>query len=248
MTVLRVDQPHSRWSMSQWVQDAAQIVGERLIVFEMWNSQNVTPDIHRCRWCWDEFYAQSDTTTGICKHCFGTTYAHGIRLAHFTSGIISAINTTSEYDSAKGEYDTASVTGQFSADIELHEKDLVVRVDGWKMTEYGATPILGEVWQVRDNFNDSYLKDGFSYLGQSHRIGCQVPLGKIVSYRHPILDVLFKGMDERLVSDGQPFILYDPAVPIFDWSQKHARSIKTVGDVSLISARDYSDFKLAHFR
>ena len=248
MTVLRVDQPHTRNTFSQWVQDAAQIVGERLIVFEMWNSQNVDQTVKRCKYCYDDVYAQSDTTTGICKHCFGTTYGHGIRLAHFTSGIISTFNTSSEYDQAKGEYDTTSATGQFSADVQLHEKDLVVRVDGWKLTDYGATPIMTEVWQVKDNFSDSYLKDGYRYLGESHRIGCQVPLGKITLYRHPILDVMFNGLDSRLVTDGQPFIIYDKSVPIFDWAEKNQKRIWSVGEVSMITARDYSEYKIAHFR
>lgn len=247
MTVIRADQPHTRSIFAQWVQDAAQIVGERVIACEMWNSQNAPASLPRCEYCYDDVYAQSDTTTGVCSHCFGTSYKGGIALAHFTSAIIGAPQTSSLYDQKNGELDIDTVKAQFSADVQLHEKDYVLRVHSWDVSNDGLMPVDADVWQVAANFSDSYLKDGFRDIGESHRVGAQLTLSQ-VTQNNPIRNIIFNGMSADLVTDAQPFVVYSEQYPIFDWAKKWNKQIKTVGEVAEISVQDYSNYRVAHFR
>lgn len=246
MTVVRVSQRHTVDKFSQWVQDANQIVGERVIAFEMWNSQNAPADLPRCEHCYDDVYSQSDNTGGQCPYCFGTTYKGGIRMAHFTSAIISAPNTTSLYDKNLAEYDAAQSTAQFAADIQLHDKDYVMQVDGWEVTPDGVRPKAVETWQVRGSFNDSWLKDGFDHLGSSHRVGAQLPIG-LTDQSDAIRRVAFDGLDARLVSDGQPFVVYDANVPIFDWAERNGHRIRYVWEVAEITVGDYANYRVGFF-
>ena len=244
--VIRVDQPHTRGWFSQCVQDANQIVGERVIAFEMWNSQNAPADLPRCPDCYDDVYDQSDGTGGQCPRCFGTTYLGGVRMAHFTSAIISAYDTTSLYDQKLGEYDSSSVYGNFAADVHLHDKDYVMLIDGWDVDEKGVRPTAAETWQVRGSFNDGYLKDGFRHLGESHRIGARIPLG-LTDQSEAIRDVVFGGLDARVVSDAQPFVVYHESVPIFDWAEETGHRIRYVWEVADISVADYAHYRVGWF-
>lgn len=247
MTVVRVDQQHTRNTFSRWVQDANQILGERVLVCEMWNSNNAPANIERCEWCYDDVYGQSDTTGGICPCCFGTTYKHGIRLALFTSAIISAIKSTSQYDKERGEFDTADAVGNFAPDVDLHTKDFILRIDGWDVTDRGLKPRITESWQVKGNFNDGFLKDGYRHLGESQRIGAQVPLSR-TDQSNPITDIVYDGMRASLVSDEQPFVVYDESVPIFDWAQRRNHRMKQVQDVALLTTERLAGFRTGQFR
>ena len=129
MTVVRVNQPHTVYTFARQVEDAMQIVGERAIACEMWNSQNAG-DWPRCEYCYDDIYGRSDTTGGICPHCFGTTYKNGIRKLHFVSVLASSPNDYSEYDKAKGEWDPQNATMQIGQSVNLHEKDFILRIAG----------------------------------------------------------------------------------------------------------------------
>lgn len=244
MTVVRVDQPHTRGWFSQCVQDANQIVGERVIAFEMWNSQNAPADLPRCEYCYDDVYSQSDGTGGQCPHCFGTTYAGGVMLAHFTSAIISSYDTRSLYDKGMAEYDSASAFGNFAADVHLHDKDYVMLVDGWDVSDEGVRPVSAETWQVSGSFNDGYLKDGFRHLGEGNRVGARVPLG-LTDQSDPIRSAVFSGMDARVVSDGQPFVVYHESVPIFDWAEREGRRIRYVWEAAEISVAEWSHYRVA---
>ena len=247
MTVVRVDQPHTRNTFSRWVQDVNQILGERVLVCEMWNSNNVPANIERCKQCYDDVYGQSDTTGGICSYCFGTTYKHGIRLAVFTSAIISAIKTSSQYDKERGEFDSADAVGNFAPDVSLHVKDFVLRIDGWDVTDRGLKPRITESWQVKSNFNDSFLKDGYRYLGESQRIGAQATLSR-TDQSNPITDIVYDGIRASLISDGQPFVVYDESVSIFDWAHRRGRVIKQVQDVALLTTEKLAGFRVGQFR
>lgn len=234
MPVVRVWQPHTDDMFARWVQDAASIVGERIAYCEMWNTQNAD-GVPRCEHCYDDVYGQSDTTGGICKWCYGTTFTGGIKAVHFTNAIIGSPNTTSLYDKAKGEFDMADMVCQVSDDVLPHEKDYLLRIAGWhlldedarlsvKLASYmdvqefanygspyksGLEAVHTESYMVKRSFNDGYLKDGFRHLGQSHRLGAQVPVS-LTDQSNPISSLVLSDISAPVVSDNQPFVAYSP--------------------------------------
>lgn len=207
MSVIRVYQPHTVEHMQRQVSDALQIIGERSIVFVMWNSQNVDGNVKRCPHCYDPVNGGTDTTGGICPYCFGTTYEHGIKEAHFTSVIFSAIKGESTYDKSMGEYDAENSTIQVGSDIEPHEKDYVAKIDGWNVDIRGVSPIIQESWQVKQSFNNSYFKDGFSSLSKNNVIGTVLPVGK-TDQSNPISRIKMVFDDSRVMSDRNGFVVY----------------------------------------
>lgn len=211
MTVVRVQQPHTVSHMQRQVLDALQIVGERAIALVMWNSQNADDDTPRCEHCYDEVTGGTDTTGGICPYCFGTTYAHGIKEAVFTSAVFSAIGGDSKYDKSLGEFDLQTSRVQVGPYIDIHDKDYVLKIDGWDITEKGAAPRFQEIWQVQQSFNSAYFKDGFSPTGDSSIIGTNLPVGR-TDQSNPIARIRFVFGDTKVVSDNQPFVLYPESV------------------------------------
>lgn len=207
MTIVRVPQPHTVSHMQRQVLDALQIVGERAIALVMWNSQNATDDTPRCEHCYDEVNGTTDTTGGICRYCFGTTYAHGIKEAVFTSAVFAAFGGNSNYDRSMGEFDTQTSRVQVGPYVNIHNKDYVLRIDGWEVTEKGVAPKFQEVWQVQDSFNSTYFKDGFSGLGESNAIGTQLPVGR-TDQNTPVAKVKFVFDDTKVMTDNQPFVVY----------------------------------------
>ena len=207
MTVVRVYQPHTVSHMQRQVMDALQITGERSIVLVMWNSQNVTHEVERCEHCYDPVYGDSDTTGGICPYCFGTTYAHGVKEAHFTSAIFSSIGGSSSYDKSRGEFDVEDSTIQVGPFIDIHEKDYVLKIDGWDVDDGGVQPICRDLWQVKASYNSAYFKDGFVSLGDSNIVGTSLPISR-TDQSNPLSDVTFLFDDTRVVTDKQPFVLY----------------------------------------
>lgn len=230
----KVSQNHTISWVDRNVQDALQYVGERVIVFEMWNTQNAPSDLPRCRHCWNDVYQQSDTTGGICPYCFGTTYKNGIRSIQFCNAIISIPNTNSLYLQDRGEWDSEDVTCQVPGSIAVHQNDFIARVDGWHllgdrrltveearsidvqelaytggMYQGGLEPVFTHIWMVRDTFNDAYVKDGFSHVGHQRRIGSTIPLSR-TNDENPIHTLRFGGRLFRIAFDGSPFVIYSP--------------------------------------
>lgn len=256
MTVVRVYQPHTFDFMSNAVKDAASILGERIVYCEMWNTQNAPKGMPRCKYCYDDVYGESDTTGGICKYCFGTTYKGGIKAAHFTNAIMSSPDTTSTYHKEHGEFDTENLTCQVSDDIKPHEKDYILRIAGWYLQgnqqslsvgdaaymtvdEYA---LYGRQWQkglkadfascykVRRSFNDAYIKDGFHYLGQQNRVGAQIPIG-YTDQKNPIVNITLSNIPGQFISDNIPFVAYSPyAEDVPEHSESNG--LMTVGQIA----------------
>lgn len=247
MTVVRVHQQHTDDWLARAVQDANQIVGERVLAVEMWNTQNAPDWLSRCKYCYNDAYMQSDTTNGWCPYCFGTTYKHGIRLAVFTSAIMSRPVAASSYDQAQGEFDSESMTANFACDVQLHMKDFVLRIDGWKVSDTGLKPKVSELYQVSENFNDAYLKDGYRFLGANHRVGAQVPLS-LTDQSNPIVDTIYDGLHKPAESDMQPFVIYDRQVPIKDWEHRAGVKLQKVRDVALVTSERFSDYRVGYFQ
>lgn len=264
MAVVRVYQPHTLDFFARNVMDANAIVGERIVYCEMWNTQNAPKGLPRCKYCYDDVYAESDTTNGICKHCFGTTYIGGIKCARFTHAIVGAPDTTSLYDKAYGEFDAANYTCQVADDVVPHEKDYVLRIAGWILQDkldtltvgdaaymtvaefaaYGGDYIKGlkavyaQSYKVRRSFNDGYLKDGFRYLGQANRLGAQIPLA-LTDQGNPISDLDMHDIPGRLVSTNAPFVAYSPYAD--DVPQQFAEDgAMTVGEMA--------NYTVGHFK
>lgn len=213
MTVVRVYQPHTISHMQRQVMDAMQITGERSIVLVMWNSQNALKDTPRCEHCYDQVNGSTDTTGGICPWCFGTTYAHGVKEAHFTSTIFSSIGGSSTYDKSKGEFDVEDSTIQVGPFIDIHEKDYILKIDGWNVDDDGVSPICHDLWQVKASYNSAYFKDGFSGLEDSNIVGTSLPISR-TDQSNPLSDIMFLFDDTEVVTDGQPFVLYPQSVDI----------------------------------
>lgn len=65
---------------------------------------------------------------------------------------------------------------------------------------------------------------------------------------NPIVDIVYDGMRASLVSDEQPFVVYDESVPIFDWAQRRNHRMKQVQDVALLTTERLAGFRTGQFR
>lgn len=265
--VTRRYQSHTVDWMHRNVMDAMDIVGERCVVFEMWNTQNAPDDLPRCRHCWDDIYQQADTTGGICPYCFGSTYKNGIRSIQFTSAIISVPSTNSLYTADKGQFDSEDVTAQVSGSVRVHQTDYIARIDGWRLLgkrrltvdeaslrtvedladlggfyDGGLEPICSQIWEVKDTFNDAYVKDGFSHMGHQRRIGSTLPLS-LTDQKNPIHTLRFGGRFYPLTYDGDPFVIYYPSDNYWEsrLDVEGVADIMTVDEMSRYSVGTFSN-------
>lgn len=264
--VTRTVQPHTLDWMHRNVMDAMDIVGERCVVFEMWNTQNVPVGYPRCSHCWNDVYQQSDTTGGTCPFCFGTTYRGGIRSIQFTSAIISAPTMDSLYLQDKGQFDTEDATAQLSGSVSVHQKDFIARIEGWRVIgedpisvedaaqitvedlaelggyyDGGIMPVCHQIWEVRDSFNDAFVKDGFSHIGQKRRIGSIVPIS-LTDQSNPIRRLRFGGAIYPVAYDGDPFVIYAPEDGF--WNSR----LDVEGVADLYTVDELSHYSVGTFR
>lgn len=181
MTVVRIHQQHTIDHLQRQVVDAASIVGETCFILTMYNSQNAQ-DIARCSYCYSDVYGQSDTTSGICTHCFGTTYENGIKQSTKSNIIVGAPSTTSQYDKNTGEWEKTTVSAQLPANIQLHEKDYICAVKN-TYTGVNRKPldyfVCYKVWKVMSSTTDVFVKDGLRSVNMWHQIGTTCTLIEI---------------------------------------------------------------------
>ena len=190
------------------MQDACNFVGEQLLIINLWNPLNAPQSLNHCSYCWNSAYGQSGSLTDIiCPYCYGTGYENGIRQLAYCMGIISVDSQKTIRNKQRGmlEEDTFKLT--LPAPLYVYPNDLIVRVNGWTLTNNGLVPQYMQILCVADSVQNSYVKDGNRFIGEDNRVGC-VASCRLYTQSHPLLEQL-------TLSNNKPIwdMLNDPVNP-----------------------------------
>ena len=172
------------------MQDACNFVGEQLLIINLWNPLNAPQSLNHCSYCWNSAYGQSGSLTDIiCPYCYGTGYENGIRQLAYCMGIISVDSQKTIRNKQRGmlEEDTFKLT--LPAPLYVYPNDLIVRVNGWTLTNNGLVPQYMQILCVADSVQNSYVKDGNRFIGEDNRVGC-VASCRLYTQSHPLLEQL----------------------------------------------------------
>jgi hypothetical protein len=207
MTVVRIVQPHTVDKVARQVQDANQIVGERMMLVRLYSAHRVSDNWPHCEYCYSDVYKHSSSVSGICPHCYGTGYKNGISSIWFTSAIATDPANDEQYDKDKGETYIQRMKMQFSSAVRPDNRDIVFRIDGWKTSEKGLKPILSKPYRIEDKVNYVYFRDGYSYIGDQNVVAYTCSIARF-EQDHPISNIMINGLSKKLITDNVAFAIY----------------------------------------
>ncbi len=135
--------------------EAAQLLGEQVIVLSMYHvskDEGVQP---RCSVCYDEVYKQSGESN-TCTNCYGTTFEGGVKSVARAWAIPGDKDSTEDFK-PRGvwEKDTRSI--QIERYPDLEENDYLVRVVKWG--RHWVPEVLGARYRL-DKIREVSLRTG----------------------------------------------------------------------------------------
>lgn len=182
--------------------EAAQLLGEQVIILNMYRvgrDEGVAP---RCPNCYDDVYKDSDTSQ--CPVCFGTTFQGGVKQMSRAWAIPGDADNTQEFK-PRGAWESDTRSVQVERYPDLFEHDYLIRVFDWGPNWVPRT--LGPRYRFSGAVHEVSLRTGARYNQTFLDRIAQTSNLALVDRQSPIQ--LFK------IPEGQP-ILRDPHSPIID--------------------------------
>lgn len=157
MPVIRLPRQHTVSRARAQFLEAAQTVGEVVILLSMYHASVDTGTVPRCTVCYDSVYQQSDTS--ICTNCFGTTFEGGIKAVSRGWAIV-VDNVLDQQFRKRGQWNDDDRNLQLEPVIPFMDHDYIIRVKRW---DPQFRPLqLGDRYIVED-IDEISLRTGSRY-------------------------------------------------------------------------------------
>lgn len=188
--ITRPGKTNGGW-FAKWSMDALEWMGERCLWLGLWNPQN-SGDTPHCSYCWNTAYGESDTSLGVCVHCLGTGYQGGIREAVWLPALFNKIEPQVDMQQKRGTLETVKTTVSLPSCVSPMRNDIVVRCNGWKITDTGVTPLAVQCWRLTSIPQPMMIKDGFQRLSMDRVMGWTSDT--VVDETCPASSLMFTGL------------------------------------------------------
>ena len=188
--ITRPGRQNGGW-FSSWTMDALEWMGERCLWLGLYNPQNASQQAH-CSYCWNEAYGESDTSLGVCPHCLGTGYEGGVREAVWLPCLFNRMEPQVDMQQKRGTLETMKTTVSLPSCVSPMRNDIVVRCNGWKITDTGVTPLAVQSWRLTSIPQPMMIKDGFQRLNMDRVMGWTADT--VVDESCPASALMFTGL------------------------------------------------------
>lgn len=188
--ITRPGRRNGGWFAS-WTMDALEWMGERCLWLGLYNPQNAGQTPH-CSYCWNPTYGESDTSLGVCTHCLGTGYEGGIREAVWLPALFNKIEPQVDMQQKRGTLETMKTTVSLPSCVAPMRNDVVVRCNGWRITDSGVVPLAVRSWRLTSIPQPMMVKDGFQRLSMDRIMGWTADT--VVDESCPASQLMFTGL------------------------------------------------------